>query len=134
METPAAISLPFSFNSNGSLTVSTDPKKIWQDRVTIAVMTYFGERVMRPNYGSGAKGAVFENADTAKSVINEAVSKAFSVWLSPLKLTNIKYRYENNQVDSFEVFYTYGGGGIAESVTINTAILSRAAEQVLAVR
>ncbi len=134
METPAAISLPFSFNSNGSLTVSTDPKKIWQDRVTIAVMTYFGERVMRPNYGSGAKGAVVENADAAAAVVNEAVSKAFSVWLSPLKLTNIKYRYEGNQIDTFEIFYTYGGGSISESVTINTAILSRAAEQVLEVR
>lgn len=130
----AAISLPFSFNSNGAVTTSTDPKKIWQDRVTIAVMTYFGERVMRPSYGSAAKSGVFENADTARALIGEAVAKCFSVWLPQLNLKEVTYTYTSNQIDAFDVYYSYGGGSITESVTIKTAILSRAAESVLEVR
>ena len=128
-----AISLPFSFNSNGSLTTTSDPKKICQDRVVIAVMTAYGERVMRPNFGSGAKSAVFEPEDVAKSLINQAVTTAFGMWLKPLTLTKVTYHLDNAEQHYFNVFYTYAGDTISESVTIKTAILSRAGETLLEV-
>ena len=85
-----AISLPFSFDSNGGVAYTTDDRKIWQDRVVLAVMTYFGERVMRPNYGSSVEEATFENTTTAISMINQAIAGAFSFWLPDLALGKVE--------------------------------------------
>ena len=58
--TSRAISLPFSFDSSGGVSYTTDNKKMWQDRVVLVVMTLLKERVMRPTFGSSAKATVFE--------------------------------------------------------------------------
>ena len=69
-----AISLPFSFDANGSIANTDDQKKIIQDRVVLVVMTLIGERVMRPNFGTYTRRTTFENYETAMSLVTQEIT------------------------------------------------------------
>jgi phage baseplate assembly protein W len=127
--TERAISLPFAFNSLGEISYTTDEKKIVQDRVTIAIMTRFGERVMRPNFGSTVHRALFENIDGAIDIINSAVTTCFATWLTELELISTDSTV-NESDGSIEVSVEYKRGLVAESQTIRVknALLSRSGE------
>lgn len=133
--TEKAISLPFSFDSSGSLAYSTDEKKIWQDRVVIVVMTRLNERVMRPTFGSEAANALFESTSAASSLIRDTVATAFSNWLKDLILTDVLIY--TDPADGYlvvEIVYKYNPIENEQSVKIKTAILSRTGEVLLEVQ
>jgi phage baseplate assembly protein W len=135
---PKAISLPFSFGVDGGINHTTDDKKMWQDRVVITIMTRLGERVMRPIFGSQVGDLVFENAQDAFILAKQIVENTFSSQLPSLKLKNV-----SGSVDSYdgalalEITYSLTSGSLDssqdETVTIKTAILSRAGEVLLEV-
>jgi phage baseplate assembly protein W len=129
-----AISLPFSFDSSGSVAYTTDEKKIWQDRVVLVVMTRLTERIMRPTFGSTAGNSVFESESTAESVIQQAIAVAFSQWLKALTLTNVTVTVD--PADGYllaTVQYKYEKEKNEQSVKIKTAILSRSGDVILEV-
>ncbi|CAB4148154.1 hypothetical protein UFOVP696_42 [uncultured Caudovirales phage] len=133
--TERAISLPFSFDSSGSVSYSTDEKKILQDRVVLVVMTRINERVMRPTYGSEAANALFENSSSAGSLLKDTIATAFSNWLSDLILTDVAVSID--PIDGYvvaEIFYRYNPIENEQSVKIKTAILSRTGEVLLEVQ
>jgi phage baseplate assembly protein W len=132
--TQRAISLPFSFDSSGALSYTTDEKKIWQDRVVLVVMTRLTERVMRPTFGTDAGSSVFESETTAESTIKQAVASGFSQWLKPLTLTNVTVTVD--PADGYlvaTVQYKYEKERNEQSVQIKTAILSRSGDVILEV-
>lgn len=132
--TERAISLPFSFDSSGALSYTTDEKKIWQDRVVLVVMTRLTERVMRPTYGSTAGNSVFESENSAQASIEQAVASAFSQWLKPLTLTAVAVT--SDPTDGYllvTVQYKYEKDQNEQSVQIKTAILSRSGDVILEV-
>lgn len=133
--TERAISLPFSFDSSGSISYSADEKKILQDRVVLVVMTRINERVMRPTFGSETSNALFENSSSASSLIKDTVATAFSNWLSDLILTDVAVSID--PTDGYvvaEIFYRYNPIENEQSVKIKTAILSRTGEVLLEVQ
>lgn len=131
--TQKAISLPFAFNESGGVAYATDERKIWQDRVVIAVMTSLGERVMRPGYGSDAKVATFESLENAAIIIKQAVGVAFSRWLKDLTLTEVISAEDSiENTLNIEIYYRYGAS-IVDQVTVKTAILNRSGEVILEV-
>jgi phage baseplate assembly protein W len=131
--TEKAISLPFGFNESGGISFTTDIKKIWQDRVVMVVMTSLGERVMQPSFGSDAKLSTFESIQDAQVLIKQAVTIAFSRWLTPLTLTGVEsYFDEAESALNIEVTYNYGAA-LDDTVTIKTAILNRSGEVLLEV-
>lgn len=120
----SAISLPFSFNSFGELSYSTDPRKIYQDRVLLVLMTRFGERVMRPNYGSLVNQTVFENEALAVEKATRTITEAFSKWLTTLELKGINPVFDAVQGSlEVSVFYKLPTGE-EDTVKLKTAILS----------
>jgi len=129
------LSLPFGFDSSsGGLTITTDPAKMWQDRIIIAVMTGMGERVMRPTFGSDATKTVGHNLGDAVSIISQSVSVAFSRWLPELELLNVTGF--TDQTDGYlviEIKYKYRAQNINQTVNIKTAILSRSGDVLLEV-
>ena len=129
-----AISLPFSFNSAGEVAYTTDLRKIIQDRVVLAVMTRFDERVMRPNFGSGAQNAAFENQADATEIVRESVSGCFTTWFPYLTLVSVSADFNNNNELECNVFYNKSGEGITESLNIKTQLLTRAGELVREIR
>jgi phage baseplate assembly protein W len=131
--TEKAISLPFGFNESGGISFTTDPKKIWQDRVVIVVMTSLGERVMQPSFGSDAKLATFEPVENAQVAIQQAVAVAFSRWLPQLSLTAVETYFDGTEETlNVEVTYNYGAA-LDDTVTIKTAILNRSGDVLLEV-
>jgi phage baseplate assembly protein W len=125
-----ALSLPFNFDSSsGGLDFTTDPAKMWQDRVIIAVMTNLGERVMRPTFGSDAPKTVGHNLSDAVSIISQSVTVAFSRWLTDLEL--IEVTGFTDSVDGYlviQIKYKYRAQNINQTVNIKTAILSRSGD------
>lgn len=131
--TQRAISLPFGFNSGGAVSYTIDERKIWQDRIVIAVMTSLGERVMRPTFGSNTKVAIFESFEDAIALIKQAVGVAFSQWLTALTLTAVVGTVDKaEETLNIEIFYRYGQT-LEDLVTIKTAILNRSGEIILEV-
>jgi len=132
--TERAISLPFSFDSSGSVSYTSDEKKIWQDRVVLVVMTRLNERVMRPTFGTEASNSVFQSESTAESIIQQAVAAGFSQWLKPLTLTKVTITIDPADGYLFAtVQYRYEKEKNEQSVKIKTAILSRSGDVILEV-
>lgn len=132
--TERAISLPFSFDSSGSVSYTTDLKKIWQDRVVLVVMTRLNERIMRPTFGSEAGNSLFENTSSASNLLRQTVATAFSQWLKELILTNVEISvdpYDNYVIA--QVYYKVNENEDEQSVKIKTSILSRTGDVLLEV-
>jgi phage baseplate assembly protein W len=129
-----AISLPFSFSSSGGISYSEDPQKIWQDRVVLVVMTIFGERVMRPSFGSDAKYGSFENVDDAIVMTKQTVASAFFTWLQELNFVDLTGSIEpSDQSLVLLVSYKVGTGDQIYTTKVKTSVFSRAGELILEV-
>jgi phage baseplate assembly protein W len=119
-----AISLPFSFNASGGLGVTSDNKKIWQDRVVLVVMSYLNERVMRPDYGTHVRDFAFETVDDATFFIKNEVQAGFSKWLPNLFLDDVTAVIDPvDNILNITITYSYGPNQ-ADSVIIRTASLT----------
>lgn len=90
----SAISLPFSIDSYGRVTKTTDQSKIWADKVRSVIGTAVKERVMRPTFGTDIPSAVFENQEDSVGRIQEVVSTSFSEQLPQLTLEQVDNSYD----------------------------------------
>ena len=128
-----AISLPFSFNSSGSVSYTEDIRKIWQDRVVLVVMTRLREKVMRPAFGSEAGSVVFENLTDAMISIKQAINAAFSGWLKELTLVDVVgYEDPTENLLTLEITYKYNLQNL-DTVLIKTALINRSGDIILEV-
>ena len=124
-----AITLPFSFDSNGGVSSTEDMKKIIQDRVVLVLMTYASERVMRPTYGTLVRGSSFENQAEAINMINREIDTGFNTWLPYLTLLTV-----NASIDpadehlNIEVTYKYGSSANPETIIVKTDILNQSGD------
>lgn len=91
-----AISLPFSFNTSGAINTNNLDSKQWADKVLGAVFTRFGERVMRPNYGSIVSDSLFEPEGSVVDFVQQTITAAFGEFLPELKLIRVEIEKEPN--------------------------------------
>lgn len=127
-----AISLPFSFNSAGAINTNNLESKQWADRVLGVLFTRFGERPMRPNFGSLASESVFEPEGSVVEFVTEAITSAFGEFLPELKLGAIQISNEegrglNELVLTVSVEYTLPNKQV-ETVTTKIGSFTRAGE------
>jgi len=124
-----AISLPFSFNSLGEVAYTTDEKKIIQDQVLLTVMTKFGERVMRPNFGSDVNRSLFENIEESTETIRSSVATCFATWLPGLELLNVNPIVDtDNGLIEVEIEYRKGLVTLTQSLQLTSGFFSRSGE------
>ena len=124
----STITIPFQFNSFGSVNATTDLRQIWRDRVLMVLLTKFGERVMRPDFGSDLHSVVFENEASAVETATRTINIAFNTWLSPLNLLSITPSFDiNTGFLEVSVAYTLPSGD-SDVVNVNTAIFSRSGD------
>jgi phage baseplate assembly protein W len=127
-----AISLPFSFDTSGSVAYVEDEKKIWQDRVVLVCMTNLNERIMRPTFGTSVASTLFENVNDSISLIQQTIGGAFTKFLPSLTLQKV-----NGLVDPvdgnivIEVFYRYNDKDTQQSVKIKTGLFSRSGDLIV---
>lgn len=129
-----AIAYPFKFNAVGGVDYTSNQEKIWKDRISILCLTQIGERVMLPNYGTFVPRTAFENEHDAVSVCRETVQEAFAQWLPDLIFVDVTgtLDQDTNQL-SLEIYYN-DPRGIANSVSVQTAVLSRFGDIIKEVR
>jgi phage baseplate assembly protein W len=103
-----AISLPFRIDGYGRVTSTTDPSKIWADRVRSVLMTSFGERIMRPGFGSSMSDEVYDVLDEIPELTYAAVARAFADFLPRLQFNDVVLlsEEEENGIVSLEISYT----------------------------
>jgi hypothetical protein len=103
-----AISFPFRVDGYGRITSTSDPRKIWADRVRMVITTYLGERIMRPDFGSELAETLFDDVEDAPELILTAASTAFSEHLPELELVDVLLTSEDpeNGEVSIEVVYS----------------------------
>ena len=89
-----AIALPFSINSFGRVTDTTEMSKIWADRVRSVIGTALRERVMLPDFGTDIPSSVFETTEEADSQIQTEVIRAFYEQLSALTLDEVTSTFD----------------------------------------
>jgi phage baseplate assembly protein W len=101
-----AIALPFSINSFGKITDTTESKKIWADRVRSVVGTALRERVMRPEFGTDVPSSVFETTEDADAQIRTEVIAAFNSQLPSLTLDDVTSTFDEfTGVMNVEIVY-----------------------------
>lgn len=124
-----AISLPFSFDANGSVGYTSDLNKIIQDRIVLVIMTSLQERINRPQYGSNIKEVTFESVSDATQIIKQEVSVAFTKWLSYLTLLDVAPKIDPvDNTLSVDITYKYGTTENPETVNFKTAIISQSGD------
>ena len=89
-----AISLPFSVDSYGNIVSTTDPAKIWSDRVRAVVGTNLRERLMNPEFGTLVPSSFMETTEYADSLVQSEVQRAFTQQLPLLKLQSVSTTYD----------------------------------------
>ena len=126
--TERAIILPFSVDGNGSILSSNTQAVIWQSRVSSVVLTGFGERVFRPQYGSAVRDAVFLTDVDAAELVTSNVSEAFSRYLPDLVFNNVISTIDQQKGTlSLTISYTLPNQSQGQ-VRLTTGVLTRAGE------
>jgi phage baseplate assembly protein W len=116
-----AISLPFTLGFTGSIDTTTDPKKIWADRVLSVVGTAIGERAQRYYFGSKIHLSTFESVTSAESQLSRDITEAFSTYLPLLSFEDLQTSYnQSTGVLGVTVFYSLPDGteGAAQVGTV----------------
>lgn len=83
------IAVPFQIDAFGRVATTSDQKKIWNDRVTMALGTLLTERVMRPEFGASLGDALFESSEFAAVKLEAEIYRVFQEHLPLLSVVNI---------------------------------------------
>jgi phage baseplate assembly protein W len=103
-----AMSLPFRIDGYGRVASTSDPSKMWADRVRAVLMTSLGERIMRPMFGSTLTDEVYDIMDEVPELTFSAVSQAFADFLPRLDFNDVIVVEESEEegIVSLEITYT----------------------------
>lgn len=128
MATQRAISLPFSLSESYGISFTTNQNKIYKDRVFLAVMTAFNERVMRPTYGSQVKTVIFELEEDATAIVDSSVRDAFANWLPSLFLLDLTSELDIENMH-FNITINYKlPNETTDEIRINTGTFTRSGD------
>lgn len=84
----SAIALPFSI-SRGKVVATTDLPKIWRDKVSFAIGTMKGERVLRSSYGSTIPARAFDTSSSVSATSFDEVQNIFRQQFPSLVLERV---------------------------------------------
>ena len=107
---PRGFHYPFSKRADG-FPSADNPPDIYTSNIKQILLTVFGERVMRPNFGSGLKALLFESMpnnliyDLAKNVTRQAIE----TWEPRVRILNIDAT-SNESTLTIRVDYISGAG------------------------
>ena len=93
--TEKTLSLPFSVDPYGKITVTSDQSKIWADRVRSVIGTTLRERIMRPEFGTDISYSVFNTQEDADREIKAEVVQAFNQLLPLLKIDSVRSSFDS---------------------------------------
>ena len=81
---------PIKVNARGAIDWSEGPDRL-RDAIWIVVKTAMGERIMRPEFGSGVDGFVFQpNSAATRAALSQAVRQALVTWEPRIDLDSVR--------------------------------------------
>jgi len=84
------LKFPIKVNPRGGLSPSEGPERI-QDAIWLIVKTGLGERLMRPQFGSGIDSFVFQpNSAVTRAALGDAVRAALVGWEPRIELEQVR--------------------------------------------
>jgi phage baseplate assembly protein W len=112
-----ALSLPFSIDSYGNISSTSEQSKIWTDRVRSVLGTTVRERVMRSGFGTLIPFSLFDTESSAMSQVKTEVNKAFITQLALLRLDKTTVTVdEYTRVLTIEVVYALPNNEVVSTV------------------
>lgn len=90
-----SLSYPFRLDDYGNIATTTDPTKIWADRVRSVIGTVVGERVMRPTFGSKVAFAAFATRSAMEDIVRREIERGFYLHLPLLTVLDINFDFNS---------------------------------------
>jgi len=96
---------PFTKDLQGYPATAEDFDKV--DRaIECILMTSFGERVMRPTFGSDVINLVFEPIEVAEAAGIDAINRSLATWEARIRVVDIAVQtYDDGRIE-FDIDYT----------------------------
>jgi phage baseplate assembly protein W len=85
----SAISFPYTLDGLGVLESTSDPRKIYLDRLLTLLSTSPNQRPMLPEYGTDVLQALYENGNNLELSISQAVRRSVSVWMPEISVEQV---------------------------------------------
>lgn len=101
------LAFPMVLDSRGAIASTSDPARIWRQRVYAVISTYVGQRVMRPAFGTKALDLVFETERGLPFVAQQVVNRAFNDNLPGFGLVSVVVGEQFRSDGQFEVAITF---------------------------
>jgi len=109
MRTPSReISIPFHFDGNGAVASVTSLSAIFNQRLTMIIMTMPPERLMLPTYGSPTRRYVWEALDPL--IISELASllqQAVTIWEPAVDVVDVTHTESGMEEGRLELLISY---------------------------
>jgi phage baseplate assembly protein W len=118
------INFPYTVDASGVVGATTNPAKVYLDRVLTLLSTTVGQRPMLPTYGVDWSTSLFENDNKAQPAITGAIQTAVAKWLPEISVTSVTF--DSNKADGVENV-TVGlklPDNTITSITLNTEVLN----------
>jgi phage baseplate assembly protein W len=88
-------SFPVTVTAGGEITMASDEEDIRQ-AILMIIETEPGERVMRPDFGCGLRGMLFEPINTATiGLVQQRVQQALVAWEPRIDVKSVRVTAEN---------------------------------------
>jgi Bacteriophage baseplate protein W len=102
---------PFNINATGAVAYDVDPVSWARNHILAVLLTNPGERVMRPNYGVGIHGFVWENQDplTEQQMLT-TIQQAVNTWEPNITLHELRFvpQPEFSGIMDLEISFSVG--------------------------
>ena len=113
-----------SSDSNGIFSTNFTTLKQAKSNLINLILTKKGERLMQPEFGCDVWKALFEPIDNIEALIENSIINAVSIWLPYLKIDEIIFDYDDNDIDTNKIildvkFSLESNPSLSESVQIN---------------
>jgi phage baseplate assembly protein W len=96
MADEVALTMPFSVDKFGNLSVTADERIIWSNKVRMAIGTTINERVMRPEYGTSIAIALFDTGSFMENTVKSEIERTFHDSLPLLTLNDISLEFTSS--------------------------------------
>lgn len=92
-----AILSTFAVDPGGNIGYTTNPNKMWDDRVVSVLGTMTGSRLHRPSFGVSSSQMPFDSREEIRESAATSVANAFTMWLPYLTLLSADVSEEGDE-------------------------------------
>jgi phage baseplate assembly protein W len=117
------LQFPMVLDSQGAIASTSDPARIWRQRVYAVISTYVGQRVMRPTFGTKALDMVFETESSLLFVATQVVNRAFTTSLPGFNVTSVSVGDQFRSDGQFQVEIVFTNPqGVQDTVAVPLSV------------